>query len=515
MPQGTATLGLRPRLYNRAVRRIAERPLLLLGLGLILAVCTFGLWIDPSNPPGYHRDEASISFNAYSISTSLRDEDGNRLPLFFRSFGDYKSPLYPYLLAAAFRITGPSGEVARGLSALLVLAGVLLLGLLAKRVTGDGAVAVVVVVLAGLTPWLFELGRLAIEASTQPFIVVALLLVLYRTWRLQRWRLAEAVAAGVLLGLLTYSYTGSRLLGPLLALALLVFAGHGRWRWLLAAWATFVALLVPIGVYGLRHQGALTARYRETTIARNGLSGPRLVVQAVSNWLHDVDPWHWATSGDPAPYIHVGGGYGSLFGSVVALALVGIVLILLRYRHDLWWRYVLIGALLVPVPAALTVDRYNAIRLAALPAFVLVLSFPALREIVAATRRGWAARVLAAVLVAAVGFQFAQFLDAYRTNGPGRLVLFDAGVGPLLARPFASGKTIYIDYDDRDAQTEALWQAVVQRLPRDRISILPDGGIPPRGSTVFGRFQPCDYVCVETARWETYWVARAEGPKTA
>ena len=145
--------------------------------------------------------------------------------------------------------------------------------------------------------------------------------------------------------------------------------------------------------------------------------------------------------------------------------------------------------------------------------FVLVLSFPALREIVAAVRRGWAARVLAAVLVAAVGFQFAQFLDAYRTNGPGRLVLFDAGVGPLLARPFASGKTIYIDYDDRDAQTEALWQAVVQRLPRDRISILPDGGIPPRGSTVFGRFQPCDYVCVETARWETYWVARAEGPK--
>ena len=52
--------------------------------------------------PGYHRDEAALSLNAYTLSTDLRDEDGARLPLFFRSFDDYKSPLYPYLLAGVF-----------------------------------------------------------------------------------------------------------------------------------------------------------------------------------------------------------------------------------------------------------------------------------------------------------------------------------------------------------------------------------------------------------------------------
>jgi 4-amino-4-deoxy-L-arabinose transferase-like glycosyltransferase len=320
--EGSGRSGIPPA-YDRRVRAIAERPLLLLAAGLILAVCAFQLWIDPSNPPGFHRDEASISFNAYSIETTLRDEDGNVLPLFFHSFGDYKSPLYPYLLAAVFRVTGPSQEVARGLSAALVLAAILLLGILAKRVTGDGAVAVIVILLAGLTPWLFELGRLAIEASTQPLIVTSLLLVLHRSWRLQRWRWGEGVAAGALLGALTYSYTGSRLLGPLLGLGLLVFAGRGRWRWLVAAWATLALLLVPLAVYGLRHPGTLTARYQETTIARNGLSGPRLVLQAIANWLHDIDPWHWATAGDPAPYIHVGGSYGSLFAAVLALALAG------------------------------------------------------------------------------------------------------------------------------------------------------------------------------------------------
>jgi hypothetical protein len=500
------------RLYHRPVRSLPARPLLLLGAGAILAVAAFQLWITPSNPPGYHRDEASISYNAYTISTSLRDEDGGLLPLFFRSFEDYKPPLYPYLLSAVFRITGPDDTAARGLSAVLVLAAILILGLLANRLTGDALVALVVVVLAGLTPWLFELGRVAIEASTQPLLVALLLLALHRSWRASRWRVGEGLVAGSILGALVYSYAGSRLLGPLLAGALAIFAGRNRWRWLLSAWATFAVFLVPLGVYALHHPGSLTSRYEATTIARNGLSGARLVLQAVSNWLHDVNPWHWATAGDPAPYIH-NGGYGALFGAVVALALAGVVIVLLRRRDDLWWRYVLVATLLVPIPASLTVDRYNAIRLAALPVFCLVLAVPALDELLSAFRRGWAGRVVVAALVASVGVQFSQFLDSYRTRGPARLVLFEAGVEPLLEPPFASGKPIYVDFDDRGAQAEVLWHAVEHGIPRSRIVILPDGGIPPTGSTVFGRFQECDYVCEKTASWDGYWLARALGPR--
>src|SRR3970040_2332239 len=160
------------------VRSISDRPAVLLGLGALLAVAAFQLWITPSNPPGYHRDEAALSLNAYTVSTGLRDEDGARLPLFFRSFEDYKSPLYPYLLAGVFRITGPDAQVARGLSATLVLAAVLLLGLLAKRLTRSNRVAFVVVVLAGMTPWLFEMGRVAFEVSTQPVLLTLLLLAL-------------------------------------------------------------------------------------------------------------------------------------------------------------------------------------------------------------------------------------------------------------------------------------------------------------------------------------------------
>jgi 4-amino-4-deoxy-L-arabinose transferase-like glycosyltransferase len=488
--------------------RFVRRPAALLGLGAVLAVVAFQLWVTPSNPPGYHRDEAALSYNAYSIATTGRDEYGAVMPLFFRSYGDYKSPLYPYLLAGLFRITGPHKEVARAFSAVLIVLAVLLLGVLAKEVTGRTVVGVAVVVIAGLTPWLFELGRVALEVATQPLLVTLLLLALHRAWRRQTWTAREGAVIGLLLGLLLYSYTGSRLLAPLFAAALAVFVGRGRRRWLLGAWGTFAAFLAMLGVYALRHPGAITARYGATTITREGHSHAWVVLQAIANWFHDIDPWFWGTSGDPAPYVH-NGGYGSLFAAVVALAIVGFVLVVWRKRDDLWWRYVAVATLLAPIPAALTVDRHNAIRLAALPVFCIVLAIPPLDALLVASRRSL---VLAAVAVI-IAFQFVDFLDAYRLRGPARLVLFDAGVDDLLQKAFVTGKPVYIDYDDHGAQTQARWHAAEDGVSLDRIQILPDGGIPPPGSTIFGLFQECDFVCHKFAEWQQYWLATAVGPR--
>ena len=120
------------------------------------------------------------------------------------------------------------------------------------------------------------------------------------------------------------------------------------------------------------------------------------------------------------------------------------------------------------------------------------------------------ARLAAGVLAVTVAFQFAQFLNRCRTRSPGRVVLFEAGVGPLLDPVLDDGETIYVDYDDRGAQVEARWHAVEQGIPRERVVVLPDGGVPPAGSVVFGLFQECDYACEKFARWEGYWLARAE-----
>ncbi|MGH3126760.1 MAG: hypothetical protein ACRDPX_02455 [Gaiellaceae bacterium] len=485
-------------------------PAALLVVSAALAVTAFHLWITADNPPGFHRDEAALALNAHTLSTGLRDEDGARLPLFFRSFDDYKSPVFPYALAAVFSATGPSQTAARALSAALVLAAILLLGLLAWRLSGEVLVAALVLVAAGFTPWLFELGRMAIEASTQPLLLVLLLLTLERAVRLDRYSIGHGVAAGIVLGLFTYSYTGSRLLGPLLAATLVVFAGREQRRLVLAALATFAVALIPVGVYAIRHPGNLTARYDATTIARDGLSGPRLVLQAIANWAKDLNPLHWATAGDPAPYIH-NGGYGAFYAGVFALAVAGVVLVLRHERANPFWRYVLLATLVVPIPAALTVDRYNAIRLAVLPVLFLVLAVPGLQALLGAVRRSRAARVAAGAIVVAIGFQLVQFLDAYRTRGPARVVLFEAGVRPLLEPHLKAGETIHVDFDDRGAQAQARWHAAALDVPDERVVVLPDGGIPPPGSLVLLQFQDCDFTCEEIERWELYRLARAVG----
>ena len=48
-----------------------------------------------------------------------------------------------------------------------------------------------------------------------------------------------------------------------------------------------------------------------------------------------------------------------------------------------------------------------------------------------------------------------------------------------------------------------------------RVSILPDGSIPPAGSVPFYRFQTCGFACTEIERWNEYWLARSTGPKAS
>src|SRR3989337_3912399 len=69
---------------------------------LTLAVCVLtSLFLHFYNineiPPCINADEAAFGYNAYSILKTGKDEYGAFLPLRFKSFEDYKLPLYTYL----------------------------------------------------------------------------------------------------------------------------------------------------------------------------------------------------------------------------------------------------------------------------------------------------------------------------------------------------------------------------------------------------------------------------------
>ena len=485
---------------------------LLLGLAAVLAVAAFQMWVSPKNPPGFFRDEAAIAYNAHTIATQGRDEYGARFPLYFSSFLDYKSPLFVYGLAGVFTVTGADREVARGFAAVCMLAAILLLGLLAYRRTGRTSSGVVIVVLAGTTPWLFELGRVAFEVALEPFFVVLALLLVERASRLDRWTVGTALPVSVALGAITYAYAGGRLLAPLLAGALCVCLGRRRWTWVLTAWVGFAVTQIPLFLYTRAHQGALSRRYEATTFVTDDMPPWEIAWRGAVNYLQDLQVWHYVYSGDVKPYAHTPGA-GALLGVSLALSLAGLALVLIRHRSDPFWRYAVAALVVSLVPAATTIDRFHAIRLVPFAVMLVVFAIPAvdaLRDAVVRTR--WA-RYVAAALALLAAAQFAFFVDNYVEEGPKRTGRFEAAVPSLLDQAWANGGAVYVDYDDREPQGLARWYALDRGIDQSRVVRLPDGGIPPVGAIAFGREQECDYECVRITESGDYWIARVEGPR--
>jgi len=91
-------------------------------LGLLLRIVGLS-----DHPAGFTPDEASFGYDAYSVLRTGRDQWGNFLPLSFKSFGDYKLPLYGYLAVPFVAVFGLSEFAVRlpnvvvGSMAILVL----------------------------------------------------------------------------------------------------------------------------------------------------------------------------------------------------------------------------------------------------------------------------------------------------------------------------------------------------------------------------------------------------------
>lgn len=297
----------------------------------------------PQNPPGFFIDEASIAYNAHTISRQGVDEHAQTLPLYFRAFGEYKSPAYIYALAALFRITGPSAFVARLLSAVLGLSAALLLGLLAACMTRRRITGLIVFIAAGLTPWLFEVSRLVFEVALLPALLALFLLVLHHASQRDEWSWRIAAGLGALLGLIVYSYSAGRLLAPLFALGLVFFMTRRRWRGVVLTWFIFALTLLPLAVFSLRNPGTLGERFKYVTYVKPGDSRSEIVFRFFKNYVGNFSPHSWLIAGDPEPRHHLPG-MGRLLVGVVILGVLGLVLVLLRHRREAWWRFVILRA---------------------------------------------------------------------------------------------------------------------------------------------------------------------------
>lgn len=469
-----------------------------------------------TNPAGFYFDESSIAYNAHLIAQTGHDEHGEAWPLYFRAFGDYKNPVYIYLLAGIFKLTGPSILVARLLSALLAFAAALLIGLLAWQITKRRTVALVMTLTALLTPWLFELGRVVVEVALYPLLIGMLLLVVYRISKKERWAWLDTLALAFVLVLLTYTYSIGRLLGPLLALGLLVFFSRLRFWSIAKVWILYGISLVPLLMFQRTHPGALSARYQLITYINPQTGYTEDVLEFVKHFLGNINPWKMIVSGDPNSFqIASVYGAGPVLAVVFILMLASVVLLLSTKRFNAWWRFVFYGLAVSFIPASLTRDYFHTLRLAAVPVFMLALAIPACAWILAEGtrfRRGILFGSIALILLQ--GFLFQRKYDA-SAGITRRLNLFDSDYASTIL-PLAMAKSgdkpiVIADSPPVPGYIQAFWYATLQRVALEKFSVIPIDAAAPDASVVITTEDTCPRCDVLFKRWP-YIVYIAEGP---
>src|SRR3990172_4872555 len=95
--------------------------------GIILVSMVLRFYRLGSVPPSLSWDEASFSYNAYTIAHWGMDEWGQSLPLAFRSFGEYKNPVDIYISAVFIKILGHNDFTTRFPAALFGVLNVILI----------------------------------------------------------------------------------------------------------------------------------------------------------------------------------------------------------------------------------------------------------------------------------------------------------------------------------------------------------------------------------------------------
>ena len=289
-----------------------------------------------------------------------------------------------YLLAAVFRFLPPSILLARMVSALWIFGACLLLGLLARRISGRRTIGVIVAAFALLTPWFFEGRGLVLEQQFVPPAVALFLLAVYHVQKKESWRWRDIAMLAATLAVVTYSYTSAWVLGPLLALGLVLFATtRQRWAGVVKTWLLYGLTLVPLLLFDRSHPGVLAKRLGDISYIKPGVPWSDVASTFVKRYLEDQSLYGLLVAGDIYPRHHVPGSGGAFFFATFILALIGLVIVIVRRRGDSWWRFVLYGLVVAIVPGAISNWPFHETRLIVYPVFLLLLTVPALEWLLA------------------------------------------------------------------------------------------------------------------------------------
>lgn len=396
---------------------------------LILATAARLLWL-PQVPASLNWDEISMGVSANSILQTGRDEWGSQLPIFFRSYGEWKSAVYIYLLVPFIKVLGLNAWAVRLPSALAGILAVYLTYLIGKKIYTE-KVGLWAAFFLAISPWHLMLSRPAFEANLSLTLILAGLYFFLRASPTIHY--PSTILSAVFFGLAPHTYNSAKVVVPLLVLYLIFSSRLLR---------NFKQLLFFLGILFLfatpillnLWSGRAQYRYSQVGVTTDllGLNefvdnrrtfplpplvnkllfnrGTYFVRQTVGNYLSYFDPSFliWEAGDHNQHHLKF---FGVLYKVEFILALMGVYYLFFR-KLSFITHYPLIIILLGFLPAAMTRDSHHVLRsILTIPGWQLLaaLGINYLREVNIKYLK---------LFIWILGFEIAVFMTAYFTWYP-------------------------------------------------------------------------------------------------
>lgn len=363
-------------------------------------------------PFGMAWDEAAIGYNGFAIFTTRRDEWLERLPISFRSFGDYKAPLAIYQSGFFTALFGMNLFAVRLPFVLHGILAVLAIYLLFKELfvkdQNKERFALLAAFLLAVSPWHLHYSRLAFESGMALNLLLWSLYCFYRYLRLSQ--LTNLFLAVMFAAASIYTYHSSKVTVPLLFLFL--FFSHwsllrDRLRHLLIGTALALLLLAPF-IYDAFFAAGLTRA--NTTIFANQTSLLATLAALAQNALSYLSLEFLTFGQNMGNFRHGDGRFGVL--EPISLLLI-IIYLFWRQKDKALFSLALAMTILGFLPALISEGLASSNRsLLALPGLLLLVSlgFRAIWRTLNGHRQLFSVLVVAGLLVLTVFYQRSYYL---------------------------------------------------------------------------------------------------------
>lgn len=331
-----------------------------------------------SFPVSFSWDEVAIGYNAFTIAEKGIDEYGNKYPLLFKSFEDFKLPGYIYTDALFIKALGFSDFTVRLPSALSGAFLIIAVYFLFKKIFSE-RIGLITSFLVAISPWALQFSRAAFEANLALFITVLGITLFFYGFKNKIF----AFISFPILFLSLYFYYSQRIIVPLIFLALLFLYRKGiskNLKQYISGLFLALILIAPMIVQILGPQGA--KRIAEVSIFSNSSISSEYLIAREKNsdkfysfLINRRSPYIFETLhgyfqnlsfgflffGDDPSTRHRSFAHGLLYIVEIPLLLFGFYLIIKSKRKKEKF-FILFWMLIAPISSALSKEAPHGLR---------------------------------------------------------------------------------------------------------------------------------------------------------